>query len=638
MTTDGPAADAAREHARADDPHATRASSAECGAGDPLALAPGDRFDDFEIVSVLGRGGFGVVYLARQASLDRRIALKVSPCRGLEGRALARLDHPHIVAVHSQHARDGVRLLCMQHVPSVALDELLGDLARRGSSWNGADLLAAVDRAVASAAEFDPVQLEDRQLLAALDHVDAVCFVGSRLAAALGHAHRQGVLHRDVKPGNVLVSSYGRPLLVDFNMASAGADDDAMFGGTLPYMSPEHLAAFQSAPGTTAAAVAEASDQYSLGVLVHELAVGRLPFPPPRPGSAPLAERVAEMAGERRRSDEIWDDPFWREEPALASVLRRALAADPVDRWPSCDAFAAALDDVLGLRRALAVVRRENFLPAWCRRHPFVALGFAGILPNVVGTAVNVPYHLLQVVPEQHETAFIHDITVYNAVVYPACTALFVAVFWPILRAWRGGSAETAARVRARVLRLPRWAERISLVGWLPAACFFPWALHARAVELPWSRVAHVHVAILVAALIALAYSALLVLCVVAFVLYPALWDDPAGFRRRAADEVRPLLASHRLLPFLAGSIPLVAAVLLVTASPRTFADGEYEAFRLLTTLMIGLGMAGFQLARWAMARARGALEAFAAAGQPTAAPGRTGAPPQPSRTATDGS
>jgi cation transport ATPase len=144
---------------------------------------------------------------------------------------------------------------------------------------------------------------------------------------------------------------------------------------------------------------------------------------------------------------------------------------------------------------------------------------------------------------------------------------------------------------------------------------FFPWALHLRAVELSWLRVAHCHVAILIAGLIALTYSALLVLCVVAFVFYPAFWTDPAGFRRRAAAEVRPVLAALKFLPFLAGSIPLVAVVLLITSSPHSFSDGEYEAFRLLTTLLIGLGVAGFHLARAAMARARAALEAFAAAG-----------------------
>jgi len=418
-------------------------------------------------------------------------------------------------------------------------------------------------------------------------------------------------------PGNVLVSHYGRPLLVDFNMAAAGlaaAGDEAMFGGTLPYMAAEHLAAFDPGDATTAEAVTEAADQYSLAVMVFELATGRLPFPDQRAGSPPFAERLRALAADRRNPEPIWSDPLWRAEPGLAAVLWRALAAAPADRWPSCDDFAAALEDAADLRRTLAVVRRENFLPAWCLRHPFLATCLAAVVPNAVGTAVNVPYHLVQVIPAEYEPAFFGIINVYNAFVYPVCIAIFLAVIRPVWLGWRDRSPESAEQLRARVLRLPRWAVRVSLVGWLPAAVFFPWALHLRAVELSWLRVAHCHVAILIAGLIALTYSALLVLCVVAFVFYPAFWTDPAGFRRRAAAEVRPVLAALKFLPFLAGSIPLVAVVLLITSSPHSFSDGEYEAFRLLTTLLIGLGVAGFHLARAAMSRARAALEAFAAA------------------------
>lgn len=612
----------------AGDPFATRASSSEPGAanhrsarpaGDPLALAAGDRFDDFEIVAMLGRGSFGVVYLARQVSLDRRVALKIAPSRGQEGRALARLQHPHIVTVHAQQVRDGLRILCMQYVPSLPLDKLLGQLAPRASAWTGADLLAAVDQAGPAAADFDPGQLGDRQTLATLDHVAAVCFLGNRLAAALGHAHRQCVLHRDVKPGNVLVSHYGRPLLVDFNMAAAGVavdGDEAMFGGTLPYMAAEHLAAFDPGDVTTTEAVTDAADQYSLAVMVFELATGRLPFPEHRDGTPPLAERLRALAAARRNPEPIWSDPLWRAEPGLTAVLRRALAAAPADRWPSCDDFAAALEDAADLRRTLAVVRRENFLPAWCSRHPFITVGLAGVVPNAVGSAVNIPYNLLQVIPPEHEPAFFQTVNVYNSFIYPVCIAVLLAVVWPVWLGWRGRSAESAEQLRARALSLPRWAVRISIIGWLPAAFFFPWALHARSIELPWSRVAHFHVAILIAGLVALTYSALSVLCVVAFVIYPAFWTDPAGFRRRAAAEVRPVLAALKFLPFLAGAIPLVAVVLLITSSPHSFSDGEYEAFRLLTTLLIGLGMAGFHLARAAMARARAALEAFATAGE----------------------
>lgn len=447
------------------DPFATRASSTEPGgmtvarAADPRALLPGERFDDFEILGALGRGSFGVVYLARQVSLDRRVALKISPSRGQEGRVLARLQHPHIVTVHSQQARDGLRILCMQYVPSVPLDDLLRRLAARGASWTNADLLAAIDEADAATADFDPAQLEDRQLLATLDHVGAVCFLGSRLAAALAHAHRQGVLHRDVKPANVLVSHYGRPLLLDFNMAAAAtaADgDEAMFGGTLPYMAAEHLAAFDPGDATAATAVTEAADQYSLAVLIFELATGRLPFPTPPGSEGSVTARLRRLAAGRGRLDAIWTDPLWRDEPMLTTVLRRGLALEPADRWPSCDDFAAALEDAADLRRSLAVVRRENFLPGWCLRHPFIAVGLAGVLPNAIGSAVNIPYNLLRVIPAEDEPVFFRSVNVYNAVVYPLCVVLLIAAIRPLWLGWRGRSPEPEKRLRSRALLLPR--------------------------------------------------------------------------------------------------------------------------------------------------------------------------------------
>ena len=593
-----------------------------CGASgvvtDPLALRPGDTLDDFQVIAMLGRGGFGTVYRAWQLSLGRQIALKVSACTGQEGRTLARLDHPHIVSVYAESVRDGVRLLCMQYVPSLALDDLIRRLADGSSLWTGGDLLAAVDRSQTVAAEFDPSQLADRQELAKLDHVDAVCFIGSRLADALGHAHRQGVLHRDIKAGNVLVSQYGRPLLVDFNMAETEAtlaSGDSMFGGTLPYMAPEHLDAFNPLHPAATSAVTAASDQYSLGVLVYELATGRLPFPCASvDGATPFAELLQRLSAARREPQAIWDDPLWPKETGLAAVLRRSLAPEPADRWPSTEDFAATLRETTGLRQSLAVATRSSPLPAWCTRHPFAMLMLAVVLPNIAGSAVNIPYNLLRIVPHDDESTFFLLVNVYNLLVYPICIAVLGAVFLPVCRVWCQAAqlpAGVLEDLRARVLRWPLWAARLAVIGWLPATLFFPWALYSYDRSLSWTQIGHFMVSITISGMIALTYSMLMVACLVAWIFYPRLWVDPAGFRQRAAAEVSPLLPVLRVLPFLAGAIPLVAAILLVRASPRSFSDGEYEAFRLLTTMLIALGMAGFQLAVTATGMARTSIDGF---------------------------
>ncbi len=213
-------------------------------------LKPGARIDDFEIVSLLGCGAFGAVYLARQLSLDRQVALKVTAWEGGEGRKMARLEHENIVQVFSETAIDSrTRLLCMQYVSGPTLQAVLDELAEYPpAARSGQKLLEAVDRLVQRPAEFDPAAMRNRELLAGLDWAETVCWLGVRLAEALDYAHSRGVIHRDIKPGNIMLNQYGRPLLVDFNLAfqplAASAGEDRL-GGTLAYMAPEHLAALR---------------------------------------------------------------------------------------------------------------------------------------------------------------------------------------------------------------------------------------------------------------------------------------------------------------------------------------------------------------------------------------------------------
>ena len=123
----------------------------------------------------------------------------------------------------------------------------------------------------------------------------------AQLAEGLEHAHARGLLHRDLKPSNVLLAADGTPMLLDFNLAVEQVADSpedemrrALVGGTLPYMSPEHLDAFNPNGTTPALAVNERSDIYAMGLILFEMLTGEPPFPEPPPGT-PLVETMELM-------------------------------------------------------------------------------------------------------------------------------------------------------------------------------------------------------------------------------------------------------------------------------------------------------------------------------------------------------
>ena len=171
--------------------------------------------------------------------------------------------------------------LCLQYIAGRDLGTVINAIHdgrqfrdERDAPASGRAVLDALDAHAKGEAEFDPASLRDREALAGDNFAQAVCRIGARLAEALAFAHARGVLHCDIKPANVLVTRYGRPMLADFNVSFDRARIPTPVGGTLPYMSPEHYLAMFRQPGGR---VDERSDIFSLGVVLHELATGSLP-------------------------------------------------------------------------------------------------------------------------------------------------------------------------------------------------------------------------------------------------------------------------------------------------------------------------------------------------------------------------
>ena len=309
----------------------------------------------------LARGGMGDVYRATDTQLGRTVAIKVLGDRYAddesvrerfkrEALAAARLSgSPNTVTIFDVGESDGHPYIVMELLEGGTLEDRL----KAGGAQDPADVIRWLDQA----------------------------------ASALDAAHAAGVVHRDVKPGNLLLNSRGEVAVADFGVASAvGLDSMTMTGtvlGTAGYLSPEQAKGERATP---------ASDRYALGVVAYELLTGERPFA----SDSATAEASAHVHAPIPYPSQHGDVP-----PELDPVLRRALAKDPADRYPSSADFVAALREALshaaGTTRALAPVREDEYTPAAApskRPNPLVwvvaailgllalgaGLGMAGIL------------------------------------------------------------------------------------------------------------------------------------------------------------------------------------------------------------------------------------------------------------------
>jgi serine/threonine protein kinase len=570
--------------------------------------APGQRLGDFELLAELGRGAFGRVFLARQGSLNREVALKVSANQGGEARALARLEHASIVRVYDETVdwERHLRLVWMQYVPGTSLEQVIRRLAGQAPPLrNGRAILEAVAGLSPRPALPDLAELRNLCRLEDSDYVEAVCWLGARLAEALAHAHGRGVLHRDVKPANILVGPSGWPLLADFNLAvqlhpidGPGAEP---VGGSLAYMAPEHLDAFAGVAPPEA--IDARSDIYSLGVVLFELLTGTHPFPEPPRRDVPPAEALAHLADVRRRRvpsvREIEPDV----PPLLDRIVRRCLDPDPRSRYGSAAELASALDQCREWRGIVQEVP-AGLLTRWLLRWPLLVSLILPVLPHLVGGAIDTAYLLLWAASQQDRPGYWNTL----AWLLPSCivvvTVLTTPLNWlllaPALRARRqlratdSPTAEDLDRSRRGALGYPVAALGLSVLGWLIGAVVVPPVIHWRAGPLTGSVALHLLWSFLIAGLTALAYCVLAAQFLVLRLAYPALWPEGRPVRPTARVELRGARLRLAVMPMVAVLVPL-AAVAAVVVPPDNAPTSPL--FRCLIVTLIGVGGTGSVLA-----------------------------------------
>ena len=252
----------------------------------------GETIGEFQIVERIGRGGMADVYRANQPSLNRDVAIKVLPAYyaeqddtflprfKIEAQAIASLRHPNILMVMSYGEHKGITYIVMEYVPAGTLKE------RMAQGMTMAEILEIL-----------------RQVGSALDY-----------------AHEQGVVHRDVKPSNILMPKPDWALLTDFGLArmvgGSNLTQSGMTVGTPSYMSPEQ---------GSGKSVDSRSDLYSLGVILYEMTVGELPYQAETPMAVVVKHIVEPLPVPRTRNPLVPDD--------LQRVILKAIAKDPEDRY-----------------------------------------------------------------------------------------------------------------------------------------------------------------------------------------------------------------------------------------------------------------------------------------------------------------
>jgi tetratricopeptide (TPR) repeat protein len=353
----------------------------------------GQRLGDFEIVRELGRGGMGVVYEARQFSLNRKVALKVlSGGLGLtakavqrfrrEAEAAAKLHHTNIVPVYATGEQDGTHFYAMELIEGPSLDHVIRQMRQPGESASPPAQLDATGPYVSAANESGtPSALSSSSLGSGSPYFDTVARMVAEVADALEYAHHQGVIQRDIKPANLLLSAEGRLSVNDFGLARVleqpGMTLTGEFVGTPAYTSPEQITAGRIP-------LDHRTDVYSLGATLYELLTLQSPFTGKQRDQI-LAQIVQkEPKAPRELSKKVPVD--------LETICLKALEKDPDRRYQSAGAMA---DDLRRYVNRFAISARRagplQRMVKWARRHPAVAASL-GCLFVAVGVAFAFAY------------------------------------------------------------------------------------------------------------------------------------------------------------------------------------------------------------------------------------------------------
>lgn len=521
-------------------------------AADIASARPGDRIDDFELRTELGTGASGRVFLARQISMQRLVALRLTDRAGGAARPMARFDHPHIVRVYDQRppGADTAALVWMQYLPGGTAEQLLALRRRYPESAGGALLLRAVDTAMEAKGEIPPAHSRVRRALAELSWPETVAWIGRGLAGALDYAARHGTMHRAIKPANVVFTAEGVPKLADFALGPAAAsssDDPQVYPGS------------RRARGGDLAAQ---DDIRALGALLWELLTGQSPYAADDPGSAETRDNHGAPVSDTAAARIPADCP-----PALRRVLATCLESDPRRRWADAAVLAQQLDLCLDRRaRDLVDPPRDSWrrrLRPW--RLPLVVAAVA--VPNLLASLYNIDHTRSLVtgrLSQQTQELFAVSTLITNVLFFGVAAILLTYWSRRVITVPRGLARgveyppDELARARKAAILLGDRSVLVAFGFWMISAATYPIGVTLSGGVTAPHAFAHFLASHAVCGAIALAYPFFLVDFYIVRCVYPML----LGHGTASAEDVALLRGlQRRCVGYLlvAASIPLLA-------------------------------------------------------------------------------
>lgn len=374
-----------------------------------------EQFGDYRVIGEIARGGMGIVYEAEQLTLGRRVAVKVLPRHALtrerdirrferEAQTAAKLHHSNIVPVFGVGQDDGHHYIVMQLIRGVGLDEILSETKRMVTGERGSITSARsstvkrsaigllenelrrdtavncnAETVVSSSGDDDSEQTESStnspsipsllqiQSVVGAEYSKNVARIGLQAAEALHYAHTHDTLHRDVKPGNLLLDAEGCVWMADFGLAKAVENDSVTNSGdvvgTLAYVAPERFR------GETT----ERSDIYSLGITLHEMLTLQRAFT-----GKDRVTIMSQVANERLPSPRMFNPCVPRD---LETIVMKAASHDAADRYATAGDLASDLEAFLADRpiQARRLSKLEHTV-RWCRRNRSMAVLAASVV------------------------------------------------------------------------------------------------------------------------------------------------------------------------------------------------------------------------------------------------------------------